>query len=74
MQISTPWYIPVLMVLGILSLLGSAVCLTLHFLTSDEYDQLIYLTGFFVFVITAFSTLGLSKISLLVSGMNQHRN
>lgn len=74
MQIVTPWYIPVLMVLGVLSLIGSVVCLGLHFVVSNEYDQVIYLAGFFVFLVTAFFALGLSKVSQIFYSMNSQRN
>lgn len=66
MQISMPWYIPVLMVLGVFSLIGSVVCLGLYFVVSNEYDQLIYLAGFFIFLVTSFFSLGLSKISQML--------
>ncbi len=72
MQISTPWYIPVLMVLGVFSLIGSAVCLGLHFVVSNEYDQIIYLAGFFIFLVTSFFSLGLSKVSQMIFKINGH--
>ena len=70
MQVSTPWYIPVLMVLGIFSLIGSAVCLGLHFVVSNEYDQIIYLAGFLIFLVTSFFSLGLGKVSEMIYKMN----
>lgn len=73
MQISTPWYIPVLMVLGVLSLIGSAVCLGLHFVVSNEYDQIIYLAGFLIFLVTSFFSLGLGKVSEMLYRMDGNR-
>jgi len=73
MQISTPWYVPVLMVLGVLSLIGSAVCLGLHFVVSNEYDKIVYLAGFFIFLVTSFLSLGMSKVTQLLFRINTHR-
>ncbi|MFK8068582.1 MAG: hypothetical protein AB8D52_10070 [Gammaproteobacteria bacterium] len=72
MQISTPWYIPVLMVLGIFSLIGSVVCIGLYFVINNEYDQIIYLAGFFIFLVTAFLSLGMSKVSQMLFRVNSH--
>ena len=70
MQIVTPWYIPILMVLGVFSLIGSAICLGLHFVVSSEYDQIVYLAGFFIFLVTAFFSLGVSKITQMLFKVN----
>lgn len=72
MQILTPWYIPVLMALGILSLIGSIVCLGLYFVVSNEYEQIIYLAGFFIFIITSFLSLGMSKVTQMLFRVNSH--
>ncbi len=73
MQSSTPWYIPVLTVLGVFSLIGSAVCLGLYFVVTNEYDQIIYLAGFFIFLVTAFFSLGMSKVTQMFFRINSHR-
>ena len=73
MQIATPWYIPALMVLGIISLIGSVVCLGLHFVVSNEYDQIIYLVGFFIFLVTSFFSLGMSKVVKMLFIFNSQK-
>ena len=73
MHLITPWYIPVLKALGIFSIIGAIVCLGLHFVVSNEYDQVIYLAGFLVFLVTAFFALGLGKVSQMLYGLNNQR-
>ena len=72
MQIVTPWYIPVLIVLGVLSLIGSVVCLGLHFVVSNEYEQLTYLAGFFIFLVTSIFSLGVTKVTQMLYKVNNH--
>lgn len=73
MQLITPWYVPVLKALGIFSVIGAVVCLGLHFVVSNEYDKIIYLAGFLVFVVTAFFALGLGKVSQMLYGLSNQR-
>lgn len=73
MQLSTPWYIPVLLAVGVFSVIGSVVCLGLYYAVSNEYDRIICLAGFFAFLLSAFFSLGMSKISLLFFKINSHR-
>lgn len=73
MQHITPWYVPVLLALGVFSMIGSIVCLGLHFVVSNEYDRVIYLAGFLVFLVTAFFALGLGKVSQMLYGITNQR-
>ncbi len=73
MQLSTPWYIPVLLTMGVFSVTGAVVCLGLYFVANNEYNRIIYLAGFFVSLVSAFFSLGMSKISLLFLNINSHK-
>jgi|GEM_PF-4750052 len=73
MQLPTPWYIPVLTVLGVCSVIGLAVCLSLYFIVTNEYDQIIYLAGFFIFLVTSFFSLGMRKVTQMLFRINSHR-
>ena len=70
---TTPWYIPTLMVMGLFSLIGSVVSLGLYFVVSNEYDQIIYLAGFFVFLVTSFFSLGVGKVTHMLFKVNNHK-
>ncbi len=71
MQISSPWYLPVLTILGFFAVIGAIVCLGLYFVVSNEYDRVVYLAGFFIFLVTAFFSLGMSKITQLLFSHSQ---